>query len=124
MSASGYVTVVLLALLAAVAWVIDGSGQLTAHQQATVLAQDAARVGANSVAAPIVQNGTTDLEPGAARRAALTYLTAAGADGTVTVTADTVTVTVITDYETLFPGFLGLDTLHATATASARLISG
>ena len=124
MSASGYVAVVMFALLACVAWVIDGGGQLAAHQQAVILAQDAARVGANSVTGSIVHTGTTHLSHDAARRTAQAYLAAAGADGTVTVAGDTVTVTVVTEYDTLLPTFLGKDTLQAAATATARLLSG
>lgn len=124
MKASSYVAVAVLALIVVIGWVVDGGGQILAHQRATTLAQDAARVGANAVSGQVVATGSVAIDPTAARTAAEGYVHAAGESAVATATADTVTVTVTASYDTIFSVVLGLDTLHAEATASARLISG
>ncbi|ALJ21424.1 pilus assembly protein TadG-related protein [Microbacterium sp. No. 7] len=123
MKASSYVAVAVLALIVVIGWVVDGGGQILAHQRATTLAQDAARVGANAVSGHIVATGSVAIDPTAARAAAEDYVHAAGATAEATVTADTVTVTVTTSYDTIFSVVLGLDVLYAEATASAQLVS-
>jgi len=122
MRTTSYFVMALGVFFVVIGWVVDGGGQLTAHQQATTLAQDAARVGVNSITGQAVSNGTTRVDQTAARAAALQYVAAAGADATVSVTPDTIEVTVTTTYQAKFAQYIGLTTLTAKATASAQLI--
>jgi hypothetical protein len=59
------------------------------------------------------------LDPYAAHRAASSYLSSAGARGTVSIAYNEVTVTVTDTYEPMFLGTIGIGTLRVDGTATA-----
>lgn len=111
-------------LVLVVGLVVDGAGQIQASEQATTIAQSAARAGANGgVSAKLPSSGAANISAGQAIAAANNYLAAAGVTGTVQVNGQTVTVTAQKDYPTKFLSmFVG--TLHGKGTGSAQLLSG
>ena len=74
--------------------VIDGGTMLRARSDAFALASSAARAGAQELDSAAAVQGLTVLDPVAAERAALDYLAAHDATGTVAITDETITVTV------------------------------
>jgi Flp pilus assembly protein TadG len=98
--------------------VTDGGGVLRARNEAATLAQEAARAGAQQLDWAAYREGMTEvaLDPAAASAAAHSFLNAAGATGTVSVSGDTVTVTCSVSYSfTLLP--MGSTTVDSMATA-------
>lgn len=104
--------------------VVDGAGKIQAGERANQLASSAARVAANSLTGNVIATGNLQLDGIAAQNAALTYLAAAGVDGTAFVVDNTVTVTATDDYDTVFLSIIGINTLTGQGTASAQLING
>jgi len=127
-SERGNITLPLLILVVSfllfVGLVVDGSGKIQASDHANQVAQSAARTAANSLTGDAIATGTLQLNAPAAQAAAQGYIAAAGLTGTVTVVANTVTVTVTEDYSTIFLNMIGINTLTGSGTASARLIDG
>lgn len=117
----GYVTLfalgVSLGLVAVIGLVHDGARAQRAQSDAFGAASAAARAGTQELDPAAAATGDVRLDDDLARQAAQDYLAASGVDGTVTVTADQVTVTVTRnlDFQVL-PGGAHLD---ATATARA-----
>lgn len=97
----------------------DASIKIEAHSRAQSTAQEAARAGAQAVSADAITGNVAGADPAAAAAAAQNYLAAAGENGTATVNADTVTVTVSKPWS----GELILGGGVTTATASARVAS-
>lgn len=118
MVTSGFVMMVLVGLA------VDLGGQVHAQQRARDLAAQAARSGGQQVqAAPAIEGRYLNVDASAARSAAEAYLSAAGIDGTVSISGgDTITVDVTDTYEPRFLGLLGIDHLDVTGTATARLV--
>ena len=109
---TGALTLFLLLALA-----IDVGLALSEKNRVFHLAQEAARIGAQEIdLAAYRADGTVALEPAAATSAGQDHLTAAEADGDVSVTGDTVTVTAERSYTFVL---LPLGTRTAGATASA-----
>ena len=117
----GYVTLfvlgVSLGLVAVIGLVHDGSRAQRAQSDAFGAAAAAARAGTQEIDPTAAASGEVRLDHDLASEAAHDYLAARGLDGSVTVTAGHVTVTVIRhlDFQVL-PGGAELD---ATATARA-----
>jgi hypothetical protein len=117
----GYVTLfvlgVSLGLVAVIGLVHDGSRAQRAQSDAFGAAAAAARAGTQEIDPTAAASGEVRLDHDLASEAAHDYLAARGLDGSVTVTADHVTVTVNRhlDFQVL-PGGAELD---ATATARA-----
>lgn len=117
----GYVTLfalgVSLGLVAVIGLVHDGGRAQRAQSDAFGAAAAAARAGTQELDPVAAASGEVRLDEGLASRAAHDYLAARGLEGSVTVTADHVTVTVTRhlDFQVL-PGGIQLD---ATATARA-----
>jgi hypothetical protein len=117
----GYVTLfvlgVSLGLVAVIGLVHDGSRAQRAQSDAFGAAAAAARAGTQEIDPTAAASGEVRLDHDLASDAAHDYLAARGLDGSVTVTAGHVTVTVIRhlDFQVL-PGGAELD---ATATARA-----
>jgi Flp pilus assembly protein TadG len=111
-------------LILVVGLVVDGAGQIKASEQATTIAQGAARAGANGgVSAKLPSSGAANISAGQAINAANQYLAASGITGNVEVNGRTVTVTAHKDYKTKFLSmFVG--TLTGKGTGSAQLLSG
>jgi Putative Flp pilus-assembly TadE/G-like len=111
-------------MMTSVGLAVDLGGQVHAQQRAHDLAAQAARAGGQHVqAAPAIEGRSVQVDTSSARLAAEDYLTAAGVDGTVTLTGgDTITVRVSDVYDPRFLGLLGISHLDVTGSASARLV--
>ncbi len=118
MVTSSFVMMVLVGLA------VDLGGQVHAQQRARDLAAQAARTGGQQVqAAPAIEGRYLNVDVSAACSAAEAYLSAAGIDGTVSISGgDTITVNVTDTYEPRFLALLGIDHLDVTGTATARLV--
>jgi len=115
---TAFVAILASAFLLCLGLVTDGGGLLRARNEAATLAQEAARAGVQQLDWASYREGTSEvaLDPSAASAAAQSFLNAAGATGTVSVSGDTVIVTCSVGYSfTLLPG--GSTTVDSTATA-------
>lgn len=120
-----FVVVLAAALLALAGLVIDGGYVLAARQEAGSVAEQAARAGAGAISRESLRgNGPLHVDPAAATRAAQSYLATTGHDGQVTVTGDTVTVTVHIVRKTAILSAIGIESLSSTSTATARGLTG
>jgi hypothetical protein len=116
-----FVIVLAVALLAAGGRVVDGGGKIRALERADESAREAARAGTQMLEVPAAVRGqSVTVEPAAAARAARSYLAAAGAEGTVSVSGRTVTVSTRVVYQPVFLGFVGVGPVTVTGEASAR----
>ncbi|HUZ22388.1 MAG TPA: pilus assembly protein TadG-related protein [Streptosporangiaceae bacterium] len=114
-------------LLALVGLVVDGSAKLAAAQNATSIAQEAARAGAGMVSQQTAYaSGNFVVDVSQAKAAATRYLAIAGYDGKVSTGAqpNTIQVVVTVTEPTKILSLIGIDTIHATGTATAQLFSG
>ena len=122
-----FTAVVVIGLLAAVAFLADAGQKLAAAAQAQSIAQQAARAGAAEVntSDAYASGGTFTVDPAQAAAAARAYLAENGQAGTVTVTgARTVTVTVKVTKPAVLGQVTGVGSLSATESASADLEQG
>lgn len=116
------------AWIAMLGLVVVGGGRIRAFQRADNVAAEAARAAGSAIEpSSAVQGGPKVVDPTRARTAALAYLTAAGATGSVTVSADQLhlTVTAVINYAN--PSglqFIGGATWQATGVATATLLVG
>ena len=120
-SISIFIAVLAVAFLTVAGLAVDGGRKLGALSDSRDLADNAARAGAQAVDTDTYRTtGAVLLDPAAATRAASDYLAATGHTGQITVTADTVTVTVHLRVNTRFlPG-----PFNVSATQSATAIPG
>lgn len=116
---STFVAVIALALLMAAGLAVDGGRKVAALREASHLADNAARAGAQAVDLDTFRTtGEIRILPDQATVLADDYLAALGHTGQVTVSGDTVAVTVtMTVDPVLLP--IGEITVAATETASA-----
>jgi hypothetical protein len=117
---TAFVVVMMAALVLLAGLVLDGGLTLAARERALGEAQQAARAGAQAVNLAVYRaDGTLILTPGQAVADGRAYLTGIGADGTITVTGNTVTatVTITQDMQILDVAGLRAVTVHATASA-------
>lgn len=121
-----FTAIVVIGLLAAVAFIADAGQKLAAAAQAQAVAQQAARAGAAEVSASAAYSGgALAVDPSRAIAAARAYLAENGQSGTVAVTGgQTVTVTVTVTKAAVFGQVIGIGSLSATETASARPVQG
>lgn len=112
-----FIVLVMLAGLAT-----DSLGKMQTLQQALTIAQSAARAGTNAATGTSTNGDAFDLSTQMTATAAQNYLASADVRGTVTVTGDTVSVTVNMTYEPHMLGPIGLPSIPVEATGSARLI--
>ncbi len=119
-----FTAVMVLALLATIGLVLVGGQKITALREATNIADNAARAGAQHVDLDSIRDGgPAELDSAAAIAAANNYLSVVGHSGTPVVSGDTITVTVSITYNAvLLP--IGPVTVSATESASARLEEG
>jgi Flp pilus assembly protein TadG len=126
-SLSLMVVVLFVALLALAGIVVDGGAKLTADENASALAQEAARAGATSLdVSRAYSTGSFIVDPAQAVGAAGQYLRAAGyrdfavsADGT-----RAITVRVTVTERTKFLSLIGISSFSCTRTATAQLVTG
>lgn len=121
------VAVIVPALLFLIAVVVDAGGQIRAMQRADNIAAQAARAAAQAINLPqAVTGGTKEVDPVRAGAAAQTYLRAAGATGTVTISPDRqrVTVTATITYQPVMLGAFGRGPVTVPGRATAQLVAG
>ena len=124
-AATLFVVVLTAALLAMAGLVVDGGYALAARQQAAAAAEEAARAGADELSRDSVRaGGPLRVDPAAATAAVSRYLGARGQEGQASIAGDAVTVTVRVTRRTAILSAVGIDTLTATATATARGLTG
>jgi hypothetical protein len=118
--------VMFVALLALAGIVIDGGAKLDEAQQATAIAQEAARAGAGLVnRAQAYSTGVFTVDQAQAIAAARQYLAAGGYHGTVWIAgADTIGVTVRLTEPTRVLSLIGIGSMTSTGTAVANLVTG
>lgn len=111
--------VLLLVVFAASGLIVDGGRVMSARRHASNLAEAAARAAVSTL------TPASDLDPVAARAAALSHATRAGVaatDVSVVVGADTVRVTVIERRRSVFLALGGVSVLTVRATGVARVV--
>ena len=119
--------VLFVSLLALAGLVIDGGAQLNDAENAAAVAQEAARAGAGMVSqADAYASGTFVVDRAQAQEAAQQYLATAGDPGTVSFPAgrSLIQVTVTVTEPTRVLSLIGIDSLTATETATAQLVTG
>lgn len=122
---TAFVVVLTAAILAVAGLSLDGGLALATKVRASDQAESAARVAAQAVdLTGYRRDGTFALDPVRAVADAEHYLAGIGATGAVTVTQDSVTVTVTTTRRTQLLGLTGVDSLTVHAAATARLQRG
>ena len=116
---SSFLAVIALALLMAAGLAVDGGRKVAALREASHLADNAARAGAQAVDLDALRTtGELRLHPEEAATRAADYLASVGHRGQIQVAGDTVTVTVsLTVDPVLLP--IGVITVTATETAAA-----
>jgi Flp pilus assembly protein TadG len=121
-----YVVVITVGLLAMAGLVIDGGNALAAREQATDVAQQAARAGADALSPESLRGSPTGLtaSPAAAQAAANRVLDSAGVTGTVSVDGDNVTVTVVVHKDTTILSAFGVGPIEGKATSTATALHG
>ncbi len=119
-----YAAVMMLALMSTIGLVLVGGQKVAALREATNIADNAARAGAQHVDLDSVRSGDAlRLDPDEAVAAANDYLSLVGHSGTPVVNGDTITVTVTISYNpVILP--MGNQTVTATESASARTVEG
>lgn len=120
---TAFVVVLATAILALAGLVLDGGRALAAKVEAIGQAESAARAGADAIDLVTYRaTGRTVLVPAQAAARARAYLTAIGADGTVAVDGDAVTVLITATTDTQLLGLLGISALrvHGSGTAHPR----
>jgi hypothetical protein len=115
---TAFVVVMATALILLAGLVLDGGLTLAARERALNLAQEAARAGAQGInLATYRQTGNLVLSAPLATADAQRYLASTGAQGTVQVTGNTVTVTITQPMQILDAAGLSAITVHASASA-------
>lgn len=119
---STFLAVIFLALLMAAGLVVDGGRKIIALRDASHLADNAARAGAQAIDLDTLRaSGQLSVDPAAATTLAVDYLAATGHQGEVSVTGDTVSVTVTL---TVDPALLPVGQMTVTATETAAPVTG
>lgn len=119
---TAFTIVWLAAALALAGLVLDAGLAVSTKVNARAVANAAARAGARELdLAALRINGIIRIDQNKARSSAASWISRAGLRGTVTVTANTVTVSVTTSQPTQLLDLIGIRSIpvHATATAEA-----
>ncbi len=103
--------------------VVDGGRVIDARIAASRAAAQAARVGADSLSSASVRDGHDAISVEAAKARAQNYLHDAGMSGAVSVSGDTVTVTVTGASETQILGVIGIASFPIEESESAQAIT-
>jgi Flp pilus assembly protein TadG len=124
-AATVWMLLVIPVVLAAIGLVLDAGLAIRDWNIAHAQAAAAARTGAAQIDLAAYRAGQPlRLDPTAARAAATQYLRASHLDGTVTVAANRVTVTVTRRTRTQLLGLIGIRALTETATVVATPLHG
>lgn len=103
--------------------VVDGGRVIDARLAASRAAAQAARVGADSLSSASVRDGHDAISVEAAKGRAQNYLHDAGMTGAVSISGDTVTVTVTGTSETQILGAIGIGSFPIEESESAQAIT-
>jgi Flp pilus assembly protein TadG len=118
---SAFVVVLTTGILVLAGLTLDGGLALAAKVQANGQAEAAARAGAQAIdLAAYRAGGTVRLVPAQAVAGAQAHLEAQGATGTVTISGDTVIVTVTGTQPTQLLGLVGITSLSIHGEGSAH----
>ncbi|GLZ30872.1 hypothetical protein Lesp02_30610 [Lentzea sp. NBRC 105346] len=118
---TAFVVIIALAALLFAGLVLDGGLALAAKVRAMGEAQEAARAGAQEIDLTAYRaDGTLRLVPHQASAAAHSYLAAAGHTGSVSVTGNTVNVTVSINQPTQLLGLAGVGSIRVTGAGQAQ----
>lgn len=120
-SITGFVVVLLVAIIGFAGLVIDGSRIVAEKISASDHAENAARAGAQEVAQ--LRNGVFVLDIPKANAAASAYLNAHGINGSVDASSTEISVTVTTTVSTTMLALVGVSSKTVTATRSSAPIS-
>jgi len=126
----GSITLMLLvlfvALVALAGVVIDGGAKLNQAENASAIAQEAARAGAGQVnRTNAYSTGSFTVDQGQALAAARQYLAAAGYHGSVAPAGtESIQVTVTVTAPTRVLSIIGIDSMSSTGSATASLVAG
>jgi Flp pilus assembly protein TadG len=122
-SVSVWIATCAMVMIILVGLAVDLGGQVYAQQHARDVAGQAARAGGQQLQVPAAVRGhAAQADPARAAAAARAYLAASDVTGSVTVRGgDTVVVHTTATYETKFLGIIGIDSLAATGTGTARI---
>ncbi|WP_245783319.1 MULTISPECIES: pilus assembly protein TadG-related protein [Amycolatopsis] len=118
---TAFVVIIVTACLILAGLVLDGGLALSTKARAIGQAEEAARAGAQELDLQAYRAGRgARLQPSAAAAAAYQYLRAAGANGTVTVSGNTVTVFVTAQSSTQLLGLVGVRGFTVTGSGRAE----
>ncbi|ONI71360.1 hypothetical protein ALI144C_52450 [Actinosynnema sp. ALI-1.44] len=118
---TAFVVALTLGILTLAGLTLDGGLALSAKVKANGQAEAAARAGAQAIDLSAYRStGTLQLVPVQAVADAQSYLATVGASGTVTVSGDTVTVTITASQNTQLLGLVGISSLTVHGTGSAH----
>jgi len=118
---TAFVLVLTTGILALAGLTLDGGLALAAKVRAGGQAEAAARAGAQAIDLTAYRgSGVVRLMPAQAVAGAQAHLAAEGATGTVSVSGDTVTVTVTTTHPTRLLGLVGIGSLQVHGRGSAH----
>lgn len=118
---SAFVVVFTIAILALAGLTLDGGLALATKVRANGQAESAARAGAQAIDLGVYRlSGRLELVPIQAVADARRYLAHVGATGTVTVSGDTVTVTVTASQPTQLLGLVGVASLSVHGSGHAH----
>jgi Flp pilus assembly protein TadG len=129
-SDTGSITLMLVALFVALialaGIVIDGGAKLNQAENATAIAQEAARAGAGMVnQANAYSTGSFTVDQAQAIAAAQHYLASSGYHGSVTpVGTESIEVNVTVTGPTKVLSIIGIDSMTSTGSATASLVTG
>ncbi|GAB4001228.1 hypothetical protein GCM10029992_36090 [Glycomyces albus] len=114
-----------MAALLLIGMIYDGGENNTYRSEATSIAAEAARAGADELDVDYLRTtGLARLDPNAAEAAAAAWIATAGYDGTVAATTSEVTVAVTIDQPLLLLRVGETDTITVTADATAAPRTG
>lgn len=123
-SVTVFVVGVLLALVVMGGLVFDGGALMAGHREADAEAEGAARAAAEQLSIPELRSGQVRLNPTQATAAAENYLRRYGHSGAVTVTGDTVTVSVRYQVDMQVLDLVGIRSKTVTGTGQAMAVEG
>ena len=122
-----FFAVVAFGLIVAAGLAVDGPAGLRALARADNLAAEAARTAGQQLdAGQAIPGGDKVVDPEAATAAAMSYIEAAGATGTVAIdpARNRITVTVEITYDTIVLGLIGQSAITVTGSATAEIVTG
>ncbi|MGI5414210.1 TadE/TadG family type IV pilus assembly protein [Streptomyces chartreusis] len=122
-----FVALCVLALIGIIGIAVDGGSKMRATERADYVAGEAARAGGQAIdPAEAISGNAIVVDPQDAAAAAQAYLQSAGASGTVRVSGDgkTLSVVVTGSYDTKFLAAVGIGSLSVTGHGKATLLHG